>query len=114
MMRVGSKVAAVWLALTLSYSWSFSMVSTVGRIIRPHDTTRMFETILSARSSNDEEGNESESNGIPQLPAFSTFKIKPSSAEKAGPTFASSKFEIQYTCKVCDTRNSHRVSRVGK
>jgi ribosomal protein L44E len=26
----------------------------------------------------------------------------------------SDKFELQYTCKVCETRNAHRVSRIGK
>ena len=27
--------------------------------------------------------------------------------------FLSGKFELQYTCKVCETRNSHKVSRLG-
>jgi hypothetical protein len=27
--------------------------------------------------------------------------------------FVSSKFQIQYTCNVCETRNSHLVSRIG-
>jgi hypothetical protein len=26
----------------------------------------------------------------------------------------SDRFELQYTCKVCETRNSHRVSRLGE
>ena len=27
--------------------------------------------------------------------------------------FVGQKFELQYTCKICETRNSHKVSRLG-
>ena len=45
---------------------------------------------------------------IPQLPAWSSFQ-----GEEKAASFASDKFEIQYTCKVCETRNSNKVSRVA-
>jgi ribosomal protein L44E len=34
------------------------------------------------------------------------------SSEK--PSFVGDKFELQYTCKVCETRNTNRVSRIGR
>lgn len=63
---------------------------------------------------------------IPQLPAIgtssfhqssSTVQTEPkskSSNESNDVAFVSSKFQLQYTCKVCDTRNHHLVSRIGK
>lgn len=58
--------------------------------------------------------------GIPQLPATgsSSFhnRLPTISVERdnAGAAFVSPKFELQYTCKVCNTRNCHLVSRIGK
>ena len=38
-----------------------------------------------------------------------------SDSEKVPVAFVGSKkFEMQYTCNVCDTRNSNRVSRLGE
>lgn len=80
------------------------------------------------KASSQEDGNESE---IPQLPAIgeSSFGAKSSSGaaenqqqqqqeplaagEKKAVAFVSDKFELQYTCKICDTRNAHRVSRLA-
>ena len=75
----------------------------------------------------DSEG--SEDSGIPQLPAigassFSTNSKSSSSShnfqqasegenQPTDAAFVSPKFELQYTCKVCDTRNCHLVSRIG-
>lgn len=59
---------------------------------------------------------------IPQLPAIgeSSFdgaakvdSVSSASGESQPIAFVGDKFELQYTCKVCDTRNSNRVSRVG-
>jgi hypothetical protein len=59
----------------------------------------------------------SEKSTIPQLPPIgsSSFGVIPSMAT-AQPVsnVASEKFELQYTCKICETRNVHRVSRIGK
>jgi len=69
---------------------------------------------------------------IPQLPAIATSSLhqgcstangteqgSPSMEEASGEkandvAFLSPKFQLQYTCKVCDTRNHHLVSRIGK
>lgn len=63
---------------------------------------------------------------IPQLPAIGTSSFHQSSStvqtepqaklsnESNDVAFVSSKFQLQYTCKVCDTRNHHLVSRIGK
>ena len=77
---------------------------------------------LGAKGSKDESADES---GIPQLPPTgeSSFGSRKSTlsnqqplvdGEKKSVAFVSDRFELQYTCKVCDTRNNHRVSRLGK
>jgi hypothetical protein len=72
-------------------------------------------TIL-AQNSDDQ----AETTGIPQLPAIGasslgSFQDLPSvDGDQFVPTqVVSAKFELQYTCNVCETRNSHRVSRVA-
>ena len=77
----------------------------------------------------EEEGDAEVSGGIPQLPAFGSSSFStPTEVNDhtslpsfglageniGGPAFASPKFKLQYTCNVCDTRNSHMVSRLGK
>jgi len=74
----------------------------------------------------DDEETEGVSSGIPQLPAFGAssfsthsmdvFARQPPSptCDSADAAFVSPKFKLQYTCNVCDTRNSHMVSRLGK
>mmetsp|Transcript_65974 Transcript_65974/g.191175 ORF Transcript_65974/g.191175 Transcript_65974/m.191175 type:complete len:205 (-) Transcript_65974:115-729(-) len=71
------------------------------------------------------DGEEEESTGIPQLPAFgaSSFSTShadfstgvPSSSPIDSPdaAFVSPKFKLQYTCNICETRNSHMVSRLA-
>jgi hypothetical protein len=57
---------------------------------------------------------------FPQLPpigesSYGTIPSEDLSSNQQQPVaFVSDKFELQYTCKVCETRNSHRVSRIGK
>jgi hypothetical protein len=80
-------------------------------------------------SPDEEETDADVSGGIPQLPAFGSSSFSnptlvndnaslPSfglaGENISGTAFASPKFKLQYTCNVCDTRNSHMVSRVGK
>jgi hypothetical protein len=72
---------------------------------------------LHAKGSEDPEEKEI---GIPQLPAMgsTSFQNQPPSAaitdqEQSSTAFVSPKFQLQYTCKVCDTRNFHTVSRLG-
>ena len=75
----------------------------------------------------DDDGDETEqSTGIPQLPAFGASSFSTASteitdglsqslnADNVDAAFVSPKFKLQYTCNVCDTRNSHMVSRMGK
>eukprot|EP00978_Attheya_sp_CCMP212_P029965 scaffold108591_cov45-Attheya_sp.AAC.3 len=106
--------------------------------IRPKCIDKTSSTwLLAARRHNPNNNNEDETNEdnvpIPQLalPAMggSSFSSDPSSrstsmsstteeaetttSASSPPAFARQKFELQYTCKVCDTRNSNRVSRIG-
>jgi hypothetical protein len=37
----------------------------------------------------------------------------PSPFSSQSPPFVASKFELQYTCNICQTRNKHRVSRIA-
>jgi hypothetical protein len=79
-----------------------------------------FSYRLQSRSDDDQDDCESVSSGIPQLPpaigASSFHNQSPSTIRDAAQTtaFVSPKFELQYTCKVCNTRNCHLVSRIGK
>jgi hypothetical protein len=57
---------------------------------------------------------------IPQLPAIGESSFAEASKmnledDQSQPVASvmGNKFELQYTCKVCDTRNSNRVSRIG-
>lgn len=53
--------------------------------------------------------------GIPQLPAFQSHKTGPAApaALPQQPMVASRQFQLQYTCKLCETRNQHTVSRIA-
>ena len=89
---------------------------------------KTFWTLPSRPDAPDEEEADTEvSVGIPQLPAFGSSSFSTPTevndhtslpsfglARESGPAFASPKFKLQYTCNVCDTRNSHMVSRLGK
>lgn len=73
-------------------------------------------------SSNDEgekqEAGDDKEVEFPQLPAIggSSFKSEQSADVSEGTEVAfvgDWKFQLQYTCKVCETRNSHQVSRIA-
>eukprot|EP00550_Attheya_septentrionalis_P008834 CAMPEP_0198297412 /NCGR_PEP_ID=MMETSP1449-20131203/36800_1 /TAXON_ID=420275 /ORGANISM="Attheya septentrionalis, Strain CCMP2084" /LENGTH=186 /DNA_ID=CAMNT_0043998331 /DNA_START=295 /DNA_END=855 /DNA_ORIENTATION=- len=101
--------------------------------MRPNCRDKTSSTWLAARrhnpNNNNEETDADENVPIPQLalPAMggSSFSSDPSSrstsmtketgstTSSSPPAFARKKFELQYTCKVCDTRNSNRVSRIA-
>jgi len=86
----------------------------VGRRI---STSRLNRRHFLASNDNDDDGESS----IPQLPAFESHKTGPAASSVSGdaaqlhqkPFVASRKFQLQYTCNVCDTRNAHSVSRVA-
>jgi protein import protein ZIM17 len=61
----------------------------------------------------------SASSGIPQLPAkgatsrASNHGSSSFGDETTKPFVASKKFSIQYTCNICETRNTHLISRIA-
>jgi hypothetical protein len=74
----------------------------------------------------DQPTNNGDESSIPQLPAIGESSFGESKkavqqqqetladGEKRAVAFVSDKFELQYTCKICDTRNAYRVSRLGE
>ena len=92
-----------------------------------HSTKSVGDSFLLARrrKSNDQEDNNNEVKKIPQLPpvtaggcssqnnAQSQAAALAASDKQATPAFVSPKFQLQYTCNVCETRNCHLVSRIG-
>ena len=76
---------------------------------------------------NDDDRKEDTDGGIPQLPAIGSSSIGGGSTDNApnkeikrnndddtkATAFVGTKFELQYTCNVCETRNCHRVSRLA-
>jgi hypothetical protein len=66
--------------------------------------------LLASTESDDDE------KGIPQLPAIgssSRDENAPKSNDENKPFVASRKFQLQYTCNICETRNTHSVSRTA-
>lgn len=116
------------------FSWRFLVLAVLSvfhkcrafSLLMPTTKRRMSWAVRA--SSDDNEQNNDEDSGIPQLPAIgeSSFGSRKSTeassthhqplvdGEKKEVAFVSDKFELQYTCKICDTRNTHRVSRLGK
>jgi hypothetical protein len=90
-------------------------------------TCRVASLAIGASSRDDDQrtDNDDESS-IPQLPAIgeSSFgeakkavqqqQESLADGKKKAVAFVSDKFELQYTCKICDTRNAYRVSRLGE
>jgi hypothetical protein len=84
----------------------------------PSPTNQELARRLNVRFDNEQEN--SEPTSIPQLPAIGESSFGDPSKmnledEQSQPVASvmGNKFELQYTCKVCDTRNSNRVSRIG-
>ncbi len=94
------------------------------RLLGIPSVSRTASRIWQAKRSFDSE--EEEYTGVPQLPAFGASSFSnshvnfstgmPSSLpyDPADAAFVSPKFKLQYTCNICETRNSHMVSRLGK
>ena len=113
----------VWLAVAEGF-----VASTMTRIISPQTTYSRTTLHVSEggrprrrNPNNEDNARSSPEDEIPQLPSFggSSFdataavKRKFSDTPEDQPALVDRKFELQYTCKVCDTRNSHKVSRIG-
>jgi hypothetical protein len=68
------------------------------------------------RNWRNEESLRNDDDEIPQLPAFRGYRApspENQQQQQGGPAFVHRKLELQYTCKVCDTRNCHKVSRIA-
>jgi mitochondrial protein import protein ZIM17 len=87
--------------------------------LRDAHTTDWHATALAAsrRSNRHGDGDKdvaSESTGIPQLPSTSSLPKDFDAAKLSDKPFvANHKFQLQYTCNVCETRNYHNVSRIA-
>lgn len=113
-----SKISKLSLFLNLSMMFSMTMAFTsnvlTARSIRSSAPMMLFASL-------EEEDTENE---IPCLPpiGYSSFDGETSASGETIRLDGTScdvnhvgteKFELQYTCKVCETRNSHRVSRMA-
>jgi hypothetical protein len=103
------------LACILLLSWSVSGTAAfVSSKTRPNGRlTRRF-----SQNSDDNNDAGTETNSIPQLPAigassFDSSSTRLSSTEYQPVALVGRKFQLQYTCVICETRNSHSVSRVA-
>jgi hypothetical protein len=88
------------------------LVSSSSAFISPNPFNRLSKVIL-----HDSEDMEHDIK-IPQLPAiggssFGNPNLSVADLSSDKPSFVGEKFEIQYTCKVCETRQTNRVSRIG-
>eukprot|EP00980_Cylindrotheca_fusiformis_P006562 scaffold1384_cov116-Cylindrotheca_fusiformis.AAC.40 len=101
------------------HSFTISRLPSRSKIAEPTTTHRTCSFRLSSNCDDDAGEHDKIASGIPQLPAIgsSSFhrRIPTVSAEmdNAGAAFVSPKFELQYTCKVCNTRNCNLVSRIA-
>jgi mitochondrial protein import protein ZIM17 len=84
-----------------------------------HSTDWPAATALAASRRSNRRGDEdrdiaSESTGIPQLPPTSSLPKDFDTAKLSDKPFvANHKFQLQYTCNICETRNYHNVSRIA-
>lgn len=126
------KLVFLCLGLSLLQSWSFMISPSTSHV--PRSQGRSIVVLQNSDDHEDTDAPTSEETGIPQLPAIGASSFlsdqQPSASTTSIPVAKSSdkeessskgtfvgvvapKFQIQYTCKVCETRNSHMVSRVG-
>jgi hypothetical protein len=115
-----------------SFSFSSSRRSSKSGLQQPSNYGRSAVLFSGACNSdnpnnNDDKAEDNESIDIPCLPSIgqSSFTGDTTKSKKSGTmrldgasqavgNVGSEKFELQYTCKVCETRNSHKVSRLGE
>ena len=101
------------LGLLLADAAAFSPIATTHT--RTTTTVTITTSALAARRRNrsNEEPDEPRTE-IPQLPPTTSFSGRePVSQLQSDAAFVGRKFELQYTCKVCETRNVHKVSRIA-
>ena len=90
-----------------------------------HNSKTQRNNILYASSERDDIVDTEKETGIPCLPPIgqSSFIGQPAKdsevirldgTSQAVNHVGTEKFELQYTCNICETRNTHRVSRMGK
>ncbi len=127
MTRIMMRSALCLLALTWNTPvQSFQIVPATQAIGCPRVSVSYFSSLGCLQAKRSFEDEEEESMSIPQLPAFgaSSFSnshvdfstsMSPSpKSDNPDTAFVTPKFKLQYTCNVCETRNSHMVSRLGK
>lgn len=103
-----------------SVSGASAFVSSSRSRLPAQNQCRRLIPILAQNS--DDQG-EPESMGMPQLPPCQDQRTRSDSDSmwshsggntvQLGPFVASKKFQLQYTCNVCETRNTNSVSRVA-
>ena len=83
-------------------------------------SSKLFSKRRTNRSRSDENNHEQSDGNVskmPQLPPSSgrsSISTTTTSNVEDDPPLVSRKFQLSYTCKVCETRNTHMVSRIGK
>ena len=96
-----------------------------GRSSSVPDRATMTTLFMSSKSDNDAEVDAKEDKEIPCLPMIgqSSFSgissedsdvIRLDGTKKGVDLVGRETFELQYTCKICETRNSHKVHRMGE
>lgn len=141
--ELSSTLAFLVLIIGQHYVESFSQPAGV-KFLSTKKSTRSRQTTTLVRSSSQNEGTDvnnkddnkkEEGSGLLPLPPFGESSFDPESfggkqkydVSGKSTTIAlgsdkptevamvgSAKFELQYTCNLCETKNSHKVSRLGK
>jgi DNL zinc finger len=94
------------LSLLLADSFAFAPTTTT--------VSRTISLLARRRNRSFEDSSDNEPRSeIPQLPPTTSFDSDTATNWQSDAAFAARKFELQYTCKVCDTRNTHKVSRIA-
>jgi len=125
--RLKAAIIGVITGTVSTTAWSFHATS-LSRHRRqcPSTSTSVSLALFLRRDPADEEEYENDQpSRIPQLPAFGSSSnnvgpgvdlntVRPSAEiGNADAAFVTRKFKLQYTCNICETRNSHMVSRLA-
>lgn len=109
-----------WIS-SIPFSFTFVANSGLRCKVRDESSKNSALTRLSSRKYNDnnDEGfffsEERSSSGFPQLPAFGASSFDQTSLlnQNGEQAIVDRKFDLLYTCKKCNTRNTHKVSRLA-
>ena len=113
----------LWMTNCSGFLPPSSTVLSLSSFVRVPTTRTIWTAARRRNPSRDEDGEEyTENKEIPQLPSYGTSSFDERAAvqrklldqQDTTPAFVGRKFELQYTCKICETRNIHKVSRIGK